>query len=220
MLADGVRIAAERIGKGADQYAIHVGGQELPMHDPRFEPGLGLIYKLDPTPGRHTQGNQYAKPVDLPYDMPDFGQDPLQQMGRGKHLRVVNSLNHVLQASGLCQFGYCSTRYPFTYEFLSAITGHEYTLEETYIVGDRISNIRHAFNLREGDQSVEAGDSGASLRTTAASGWAHCERCSRYGHDGSRIPGDYGLDAQTAKPSRAKLAELGLQDVAEVLYNQ
>ena len=220
VLADGVKIAAERIGKGADQYAIHVGGQELPMHDPRFEPGLGLIYKLDPTPGRHTQGNQYAKPVDLPYDMPDFGQDPLQQKGRGKHLRVVNSLNHVLQASGLCQFGYCSTRYPFTYEFLSAITGHEYTLEETYIVGDRISNIRHAFNLREGINPLEL---------------AIPERA--YGHpplpdgptanvavDMDMMEAEYleimDWDAQTAKPSRAKLAELGLQDVAEVLYNQ
>jgi len=35
VLADGVKVAAEKIGQGADQYAIHVQGQELPAHDPK-----------------------------------------------------------------------------------------------------------------------------------------------------------------------------------------
>ena len=36
ILADGVKAAAERIGKGAEQYAMHVQGQEFPAHDPKF----------------------------------------------------------------------------------------------------------------------------------------------------------------------------------------
>jgi aldehyde:ferredoxin oxidoreductase len=36
LLADGVKVAAERIGKGAEQYAVHIGGQELGLHDPKF----------------------------------------------------------------------------------------------------------------------------------------------------------------------------------------
>jgi aldehyde:ferredoxin oxidoreductase len=55
VLGDGAKRAAERIGKGAEQYAIHVAGEEVPMHDPRLNPGLATSYKMDATPGRHTQ---------------------------------------------------------------------------------------------------------------------------------------------------------------------
>jgi aldehyde:ferredoxin oxidoreductase len=56
VLADGVKRAAEKIGGGAEQYAIQAGGQELPMHDPRLGPSLATAYQVDATPGRHTQG--------------------------------------------------------------------------------------------------------------------------------------------------------------------
>jgi len=39
LLADGVRAASQKIGKGSEQFAMHLGGQELPMHDPRNTPG-------------------------------------------------------------------------------------------------------------------------------------------------------------------------------------
>jgi len=57
VLADGTRKAAERIGRGSEQYAIQVHGSELPMHNPRQFPGTGHIvaYSCDPTPARHVQ---------------------------------------------------------------------------------------------------------------------------------------------------------------------
>jgi aldehyde:ferredoxin oxidoreductase len=53
LLADGVRVAAQKIGPPAADFAMHAGGQELPMHDTRYDPGFALAYSLDPTPGRH-----------------------------------------------------------------------------------------------------------------------------------------------------------------------
>ncbi|MFN4133523.1 MAG: aldehyde ferredoxin oxidoreductase C-terminal domain-containing protein, partial [Candidatus Hadarchaeales archaeon] len=35
LLADGVRIAAQRIGGGSEDFACHVKGLETPAHDPR-----------------------------------------------------------------------------------------------------------------------------------------------------------------------------------------
>ena len=35
LLADGVRVIAEKIGEGVDQYARHLQGQELPAPDPK-----------------------------------------------------------------------------------------------------------------------------------------------------------------------------------------
>jgi aldehyde:ferredoxin oxidoreductase len=39
LLAEGAKIAAEKIGKGAEEYALHVKGQPLPMHEPRGKTG-------------------------------------------------------------------------------------------------------------------------------------------------------------------------------------
>ena len=52
ILADGVKIAAEKIGKGSEKFAMHAGGQELPMHDSRLDPGFAIAYECEPTPGR------------------------------------------------------------------------------------------------------------------------------------------------------------------------
>lgn len=55
VLKDGAKRASEHF-KGAEAFAMHVGGQELPMHDPRQKGGLplGVGYEVEPTPGRHT----------------------------------------------------------------------------------------------------------------------------------------------------------------------
>ncbi len=64
--------------------------------------------------------------------------------------KVIGALNHVMNASGLCLFGYLSTDISFMPEFLTAVTGHQYSLDDLFVVGDRIATMRHVFNLREG----------------------------------------------------------------------
>lgn|GEM_PF-6844883 len=49
-----MRIASEKIGRGSEAFAVHAGGQELPMHDSRLDPSYAVAYKCEPTPGRHT----------------------------------------------------------------------------------------------------------------------------------------------------------------------
>ena len=46
LLAEGTRRAAEVIGGDARFFAMHVKGQELPMHDPRGKVGVGLGYAI------------------------------------------------------------------------------------------------------------------------------------------------------------------------------
>ena len=152
LLADGSRRAAECIGGEAAQYAIQIGGQELAMHDPRYEPGLALVYQIDATPGRHTQACQYTAPGGWePGDsFPGFGAKREQQVGRGRYMKPFSSLNHVMNCSGVCLFGYASTTASFLPEFLSAVTGVDYTLDRVLECGERIANIRHVFNLRHG----------------------------------------------------------------------
>ena len=150
ILAMGVKRAAEYIGPEASPFAVHCGGQELAMHDPRHEPGLGAIYKIEATPGRHTQGCQYTLPPGYESGMPEYGTKREQQTGRGHFLREAISLNHVMSVSGVCLFGYLSTHVTFIPEFLSAVMGKEFTVKDMLEAGERISNIRQAFNVREG----------------------------------------------------------------------
>jgi hypothetical protein len=58
----GCGLLADKFGHGAEQYAIHVAGEELPGHDPRFMPALATTYVMDATPGRHTQGGGWPPP--------------------------------------------------------------------------------------------------------------------------------------------------------------
>ena len=154
VLADGVKRAAERLEPVAEPFAMHIGGQELPMHDPRFEPALGVIYKIDSTPGRHTQACQYLVPPGFPSERPDFGEDRENQEGRGRWVKEASCLCHTMNASGICLFGYLSTHITFVPEFLSAVTGQPFTVDDMLLVGERIANMRQAFNVREGINPV------------------------------------------------------------------
>ncbi|MDO8635591.1 MAG: aldehyde ferredoxin oxidoreductase family protein, partial [Dehalococcoidia bacterium] len=53
ILAEGTARAAQKIGNGAEKFAMHVKGQEAPMHEPRLKQGLGLGYALSPTGADH-----------------------------------------------------------------------------------------------------------------------------------------------------------------------
>jgi aldehyde:ferredoxin oxidoreductase len=129
ILADGVKIAAEKIGKGADKFAVHIGGQELGMHDPKIPrphswPPTGASYVLDATPGRHTSGVGPA----------------------GFNVQVLNS-------AGVCLMGFAFN--DRLGQFLNAVTGWERAWDEILKSGERIMNLRHAFNLREGINELQ-----------------------------------------------------------------
>jgi len=154
VLAEGVCKAAETVGSASKKYAIHIGGQELPMHDPRFEPGLGLVYKLDSTPGRHTQASQFTVPPGFTSTRPAYGDRRDEQKGRGHYFKEASVLTHTMNASGMCLFGFASTEVTFIPDCLSAVRGEEFTVEDMLLTGERIANIRRAFNIREGINPV------------------------------------------------------------------
>ena len=151
VLADGVRKAAEKIGKGSEQYAIHVQGSEVPMHDPKFQPGLATSYKMDATPARHTQGHEDMPPVLEGW--PEH--DKYVYTGKGDLHKKCSEMTHVINSAGVCLFAFLSYDWNFMPAFLSAVTGWDIDTEESLKIGERIANIRHAFNLREGLNPIE-----------------------------------------------------------------
>jgi aldehyde:ferredoxin oxidoreductase len=147
LLADGVKVAWERLGRIGTEFAVHVGGEELPAHDPRFTPGLATTYFVTPTPGRHTQGGELLGP---PAGLPLETRDKYEYSGHSEnHYKLVTSLE-VSQAAGLCMFGYLSFPYQALPDQLEAVTGWPFPDEEIFRTGERVFAMRHAFNLRHG----------------------------------------------------------------------
>jgi aldehyde:ferredoxin oxidoreductase len=150
LFADGVKTAWEKLGQIGTEYAIHVGGEELPAHNPLATPGLATTYSLSATPGRHTQGGELNGALGLelaPVDKYDFSAQA------ENHYKLVTTAE-VAFAAGLCMFGYLSYPVQAIPAQLNAVTGSNYTLDDIYKVGERIFTMRHLFNLREGQNPL------------------------------------------------------------------
>ena len=147
-LADGMKVAAQKLGPEAITYAIHVQGEEVAMHDPRFLPDLATTYLMDATPGRHTQGGALVAPPDMKFDYDKY--DYASPVHAQAHRAYVN-ITHVINAAGVCLFGVSAFGYKVLLEQLRVVTGWKDMSDEDFLrMGERIGVIRHAFNLREG----------------------------------------------------------------------
>jgi aldehyde:ferredoxin oxidoreductase len=160
ILADGVKIAAEKIGNGSDEFAVHIGGQEPGLHSPLLLPGRGVGYISDPTPGRHTAAPQAR--IDAgdgaagPYPELAFqGFERYAYTGKGPMSATLSNYLQVGNCAGACLmpllfFG----NYPLI-EFFNAVTGLDVDITAALDSGARIQTLRQCFNVREGIRSAD-----------------------------------------------------------------
>jgi aldehyde:ferredoxin oxidoreductase len=156
ILADGVRVAAEKIGKNSEAFAVHAGGQELPMHDSRLDEGYAVAFKCEPTPGRHTITS--FQDIDLRSGKKLFPEVlRMEKAARGKEGKKIALLaataiyEELISCNGLCLLGVDSMDYPMV-DYLNAVTGWEMNADDYFKTGRRVKALRKAFNVREGLQ--------------------------------------------------------------------
>jgi aldehyde:ferredoxin oxidoreductase len=155
ILAEGGKAAAAKIGRGAEQLAMHVGGELLPMHDPRQAPGWGATYVSEASPAKHTRGGtQFAESgMAPPHIMGMLGlpsqMEKYNPKDKGKYHAVVAGWQHIVNTSGACLFAADGLNFRLI-EVLKAITGWDLNVENMVQTGQRIAVMLHAFNLREG----------------------------------------------------------------------
>ena len=213
ILADGVKKAAERIGRGSEKFAMHIAGQELPMHDPKLQPEYYTTYKLDPTPARHTQyeGNRRFGLI------PPAQRDRTVAEGRGAHHKGASEYMHVVNAAGHCQFVMMAANTANIPEWINMTTGWDMTKEELLEVGERIANMRMAFEVREGGNPTKRHVPERAYAAVLKEG-PHAD----FGLDTATLEREYmaacDWDPETAKPSPAKLESLGLADVIPMIH--
>jgi aldehyde:ferredoxin oxidoreductase len=225
VLADGVRVAAKKIGKGSERFAMHVGGQELPMHDPRHDRGFGVTYQADATPGRHTIASlTHGRLMALDEKFPWLGKrsalggrSDRHEPDEGKLLAVNTAYTNTANSTGLCLFGLSiGGKIPIS-EWINAATGWNKSDDEYLEIGHRILALRHAFSLREGidPRSVRLPDRVLGRRSARPGSSAGV------GIDNEALLEDYyrnlEWDPAAGRPSRERYQRLGLADVAAVV---
>lgn len=215
ILADGVKIAADRIGKGSEKYAMHSGGQALPAHDPRSDIGLGWGYCCDATPGRHTTNHvkhshdcKAAFTLSDRLNLPDL--DPLDVDANAKINTICSAVDRVITSAGLCFFAMWTEQLPLV-EAIVAVTGWDFTLEECIKAGRRIDTLRQAYNIREGVDTSKwkIPDRIAAVPTSGPMKGKKLQfnRMKVKGYEAM------GWDPKTGKPLALTLDELGIREL-------
>ena len=223
ILAEGVKIASEKLGKGSEEFAIQGKGLEAPAHDARSGKALAVTY------GTANRGMCHIHPLEgMAYDSGkfDFGMvkyglpDPntvhrWDEKGKGKSVKILQDGLIVPDILSTCKFFlYGGLNIDNYADMLSALTGWEINGWELLKVGERVTNLQRLFNMREGfgrnDDLIPE-----RVRKIPSFGiYKDEQRCAIKDYEG--MLNEYyearGWDLITGKPSKEKLRELGLEE--------
>lgn len=206
VLADGSQKAAERIGKGAEKYAISIRGKSLAFHDPRMSPALGTANIADANPAHHMDSQISG----MLAEGASIGSDPALQTSKENPFAgyaLGSGYHQLLNASGLCSLYTVATTPPPIADLIAGASGWEFGWEEAMAVGRRILTLRQAFNAREG-LTPDKFELPKRISSTTKTDHAAL-RNGYFSH--------MKWDLQSGKPSKECLAELGLAELTEDL---
>ena len=161
LLADGVKTAAEKMGRGTEEYANHVKGQELPMHEPRGKTSLAVGYAISPTGADHMEA--IHDPSFEAFGTFDEGFETLGMFEpvdrlelNGKKVRaffVAQQVWSLYNCVGMCDFvgmPIGALKLEELRDYINAATGWNMSIYEMMKVGERANTMARIYNNREG----------------------------------------------------------------------
>ena len=146
LLAEGVRVAAERIGGGSDEFAPHVKGLEIPGYEPRALQTMALGLAVGTRGADHNRSGAYQADFSDQVDRLNAGPEAVRcAIETEDEAAVMDSLI-------LCKFlrGVFDDRYAAMAEMLGMITGWDVTTEELQSTAQRIVTAKKWFNVKQG----------------------------------------------------------------------
>ena len=142
ILAEGSKIASERLGRGSEDFAVQINGLEIPGYDPRGTFGMGLAYATSDRGACH----QRAWTVKAELYSPDLERFSFKD--KAQIVKDVQDERAAFFSLVLCDFAPISVENCVDMWNLS--TGFNHSAESYLECGERIWNIVRLFNLREG----------------------------------------------------------------------
>jgi len=213
MLAEGTKRMAAHFEAG--DLAVHVNGLEPAAHDPRALSGMAVVYATSPRGACHMQGDMYL--VDMGLTIPEVGIYPggrFKTRGKSTIVARVQEWRTLYNSAILCIF--VNPTAPLLVKLLAEATGWSSDIVWWQRTGERIFNLKRAFNNRLGvcrgnDRlpqmlfiPMSNGSRGRTPQMETLLTEYYAER---------------EWDWETGRPSRQKLISLGLPDIAEDLWD-
>lgn len=157
VLSEGTRSAAHAWGNNTLPLAMHVKGQEMPLHEARLKHGLGLGYALSPTGADHTHNlhdTLYIKETPAFKDLQALGYQegllpPTTLDDKKVRLYHYGTVSRYL-ADCLVTCFFVPWSVSQLQQLIQAVTGWNTTTAEMMAVSERSIVNSRLFNLREG----------------------------------------------------------------------
>lgn len=146
ILAEGVKRAAELIGKGAEKIANHIKGVEMTGYDIRGLKTAAIGYAVSFRGADHNRHGAYALDIAGKVDRFKF------EKGRSKLVIEIEDLYMIIDSLIVCKFsrGVYYKGFEDLAKYYTLVTGMEMTAEELRRAGERLSNLARLANIREG----------------------------------------------------------------------
>jgi len=231
MLAEGSSRLAQEWGVADKPCHLAVKGQEVSMHDPRVKVGVGIGFAVSSYGADHMTAahdtvfvneNSFAlnsvKPLGI-YEPMHATNITTQKV---RNYKLLENFWRTLDALGLCVFGY-APRGVMPIETMvkcvNAATGWETSLFELMQAGERGTMLARAFNSRDGF-TIKDDRLPRRLFDPKPDGANAGQQIFKENDFNDAIRLYYemiGCHPQTGRPRRAKLLELGLDWIDELL---
>jgi aldehyde:ferredoxin oxidoreductase len=213
-LAEGIMYLAQKWNAGSEEFAVQVKGMEVSAYDSRAAPAMALSYMTCDLGGHHNRS--WAIKSDL-----EMGRKRLE----GKP-EVVIDLQHrrpLLDQLGVCRFPWVEVNLNYDYyaKFYNAVTGESKSTEELLRISERVWNLTRCLWIRE-KKGFGRNDDYPPKRwfNPFISGKDPTEGQHLSQRDVEWLLDRYydlrGWD-RNGRPTKSKLLELGLDDVADIL---
>ncbi len=146
ILADGVKRAAEKIGRGSESFAMHNKGMTFAGHSARGLPGFALGYATGPRGGSHHDSRPTGERTGL------VPRETIE--GKGKYTARLNHLMILTDSLMLCHLAEAIwgpiELNQLVVDITNRVTGMDLTLDDAEQTAERIWNVIRAFAVREG----------------------------------------------------------------------
>ena len=153
LLGEGVRAAAEKIGKNAVEFSLHVKGLEIPGHDPRCYNAGAVSYATSNRGACHLAG--FSHVFERILSMPEIGvEKPLPRLevkGKGELTAKTQNVMGLFDALKVCKFTlFGGLKLTSMAEWYTMVTGVPMDVAEFLKIGERIFNQKRLYNVRCG----------------------------------------------------------------------
>lgn len=224
LYADGSYAAAKKIGGKAMDYVMAVKGMEISATDPRGASSMTIAFGTSERGACHMR--PYAATIDaFGYLYPDLGitesKDPFNDAEDKTWLKALKECFVVTNLLGICDFNVINTEMkPSTMaELYTAITGFEIDKYELLRTAERTIALERALNYQRGFRRADD-RLPKRFMTEPAFGGPPKGRVVDMETALDKFYEACSFDKEKAIPTPEKYAELGMEDVASVIYDE